>query len=127
MQKVFQHGLISLATLLSVFLFSNKAYAVCDASITGDPLFCNPLDTGGDGIDTVAEAIIVVMQFLLSVIGVLSLLFIVIAGIRYIISSGDEEKITAAKETLTSSVFGLVLALMAFQILTIIEEMLTVN
>lgn len=124
MQKVFQHGLISLATLLSVFLFSNKTYAVCDASI---PLFCNPLDTGGDGIDTVAEAIIVVMQFLLSIIGVLSLLFIVIAGIRYIISSGDEEKITAAKETLTSSIFGLVLALMAFQILTIIEEILTVN
>jgi hypothetical protein len=124
MQKVFKHGSILLAMFLHGFLFCPKTYAVCDATI---PLFCNPLDTGGNGIDTIAEAIIVVMQFLLSIIGILSLLFIVIAGIRYIISSGDEEKITAAKGTLTSSVFGLVLALVAFQILSEIEDILTVN
>lgn len=124
MQKVFQYGLILLTIFLSGFLFAPKTRAVCDAAI---PLFCNPLDTGGNGIDTIAEAIIVVMQFLLSIIGILSLLFIVIAGIRYIISSGDEEKITAAKGTLTSSVFGLLLALMAFQILSAIEDILTVN
>lgn len=124
MPQTQKHKRLILAISLLVFFYAQKVKAVCDANI---PLFCNPLDTGGNGIDTVVEVIIVVMQFLLSIIGILSLLFIVIAGIRYIISSGDEEKITAAKGTLTSSVFGLVLALMAFQILSAIEDILTVD
>lgn len=124
MRYVIKYKNILTIALLSVFLFAQKTYAVCDASI---PLFCNPLEEGGEGIDTITEAIIVVMQFLMSIIGAISLLFIVIAGIKYIISSGNEEKITAAKETLTSSVYGLVLALMAFQILTIVEDILAVN
>lgn len=124
MQKNLKHKKVILIVSLFLFLVAQKTYAVCDASI---PLFCNPLDNAGEGIDTVAEAIIAVAQLLMSIIGAISLLFIVIAGIKYIISSGDEQKITAAKETLTSSVYGLVLALMAFQILTIISEILTVN
>jgi len=115
----------SFAVCVLIFLSAAPAFAaVCDPS---SGIVCNPLDLDGSGIDTIAEAIIAVIKFLLSVMGVVSMVFIVLSGIKYVISSGNEEKIKTAKESLLSSVEGMVLALMAYGIITAVEDILQVK
>ncbi|MDD3190190.1 MAG: pilin [Candidatus Pacebacteria bacterium] len=124
--KEVKDGIFLTGIFVFIFLplFSTALASSCDPSLG---VVCNPLSSGGSGVDTVTEAIIVIIKFLLSIIGLISMLFIVIAGIRYMISAGNEEKIRAAKESFTSAFSGIVLALMAYGIITAIEEILQVN
>ncbi len=82
---------------------------------------CNPLE---GTISNLSEAIIVVTLYLLSLIGLITLLFIVFAGIKYMTSAGDEEKMKSAKSAFYSAVLGLTVALMAYGILSVINSIL---
>ena len=53
--------------------------------------------------------------------GVAALFFIIISGIKYIKSGGEEEKIKSARETLTYALIGLVLIILSFAIINIIS------
>ncbi|MFA7169242.1 MAG: hypothetical protein WC178_00070 [Candidatus Paceibacterota bacterium] len=111
--------------LVGIITIVNPAFAAtCDPN---NPYFCNPLNLGGDGIDTIADALIIIIQFLLSVIGLISMAFIIISGLKYLTSAGNEESITSAKNTLTSALMGVILALMAFGIIEVIQEILEVK
>jgi hypothetical protein len=70
------------------------------------------------------SAIITVIKYLFSIIGLFSLVFMVIAGIKYMTSAGSEQQITSAKDSFSSAVFGLVVALMAYGILDVIYGIL---
>ena len=52
--------------------------------------------------------------------GFVSLTFIVIGGFRYVISSGDPQKVAAAKDTIIYAVIGLIIALSAFTIVRLV-------
>ena len=104
---------IFVANTVSVY-----AQAICGPNI-GIP--CNPLE---GTISNLSEAIIVVTLYLLSIIGLVALLFIVFAGIKYMTSAGDEEKMKSAKSAFYSAVLGLTVALMAYGILSVINSIL---
>lgn len=69
----------------------------------------------GDSIQTV-------INVLLFIIGVVSVIMIIIGGIRYTISNGDSGQITTAKNTIFYAVIGLVIALMAFAIVDFVVK-----
>lgn len=50
------------------------------------------------------------------IIGAIAVLMIIIGGIRYITSNGDQAQVTSAKNTILYSVVGLVVAIMAYGI-----------
>lgn len=50
------------------------------------------------------------------IIGGISVLVIIIGGIRYITSGGDQAGITAAKNTILYAVIGLIVAMLAYSI-----------
>jgi len=81
--------------------------------------FVNPLGS----VDSISEFVAVVLGGLRNIVVVLSILFIVIGGVMYIISAGDEKMITRAKNTITSAMIGLAIALAAP---TFLKEILTV-
>jgi len=83
-------------------------------------VFCSVLP----GVDTLADAIILVIQYLLSIVGILSLFFIIVGGIKYMLSSGNEEKMKSAKDTTYSAGLGLAIALMAYGILEVLDSIL---
>lgn len=56
--------------------------------------------------------------------GVLAVVMIVIAGLNYATSSGDQTKVTKAKNTILYSIIGLVIVLIAFAITKFIEQQL---
>ncbi len=62
------------------------------------------------------EQIKIVVNVLLFVLGAISVIMIVIGGIRYTLSNGDSAAITSAKNTILYSVIGLIVALLAFAI-----------
>ncbi len=53
-------------------------------------------------------------------LGVAAVVMIVFGGVQYILSSGDSNKVTTAKNTIKYAVIGLVLALLSFAIVKII-------
>lgn len=57
-----------------------------------------------------------VTNVLLYIIGAISVIMIVVGGIRYTISNGDSNQITAAKNTIMYAVIGLVVAILAYAI-----------
>jgi hypothetical protein len=76
------------------------------------------LPEGGNG--AVLKAIESVVEFVVGVIGSIAVLMIVVSGIMYIVSGGDQQKAETAKKILTYSVIGLVIAILAYAIVIFI-------
>lgn len=51
---------------------------------------------------------------LLFLVGVISVIMLIIGGIRYVISGGDQNAVTAAKNTILYAIIGIVVAFLAF-------------
>ena len=58
-----------------------------------------------------------VIDLLLLVLGIVSVIMIIIGGLRYVLSNGDQSQVTAAKNTILYSVVGLVVAILSFAII----------
>ncbi len=76
---------------------------------------------GTDGIFTTAT------NLLLFVIGALSVIMIIVGGIRYVVSGGNSAQVTAAKNTILYAIVGLVVAFLAFAIINFLLGSLTNN
>jgi len=113
-------------SLSALFLIS-APYAIAATCDPAAGYFCNPLNTGGEGTDTVADFIILAIQFLMGFVGIISLFFLVLGGIRYMVAAGNQDSIATAKRTVTSSLIGLILAFIAFSIVTALEQILRVR
>lgn len=66
--------------------------------------------------DDVNDLVQVIIQILLWVIAVISVIMIIVGGLRYVISGGDAAQIKAARETIVYAVVGLVIAILSFAI-----------
>jgi hypothetical protein len=112
-------NILALLALVLFLVFTNTAIAACDPS---SPFFCNPL-----GVGTIRDALILIIKFLLSIIGLISMFFIVVSGMKYITSAGNEEAIKSAKSTMTAAMTGLALAFVSYGIIKALEKILTVK
>lgn len=61
-----------------------------------------------------------IINVMLYIIGAVSVLMLVYGGIRYTISGGDTNAVTAAKNTILYAVIGIVVALMSFAIVNFV-------
>lgn len=52
-----------------------------------------------------------ILNFLLSVTGIIAIIALVLAGILYFVSAGDEKKMRLAKTAATYSILGIILAM----------------
>jgi hypothetical protein len=55
-----------------------------------------------------------VTKTLLFLVGVISVIMLIIGGIRYIVSGGDQNAVTGAKNTILYAIIGIVVAFLAF-------------
>ena len=70
------------------------------------------------------EIILSIINWLLAFLASLSVLMIVVSGIMYITSGGDETRIGTAKKWLTYSIVGLAVALLSYVIVKAVSTML---
>lgn len=80
---------------------------------------------GGSGnTKTLPEFIKNVVDILLFIIGAVSVIMIIIGGIRYVTSNGDASQTKAAQNTILYAVVGLVVAIMAYAIVEFVVNQL---
>lgn len=72
---------------------------------------------GGGKLSTFLQQIINILLF---IIGSIAVLMIIIGGLRYVLSAGDQNAVTGAKNTILYSVVGLIVAIMAFAIVNFV-------
>ena len=68
-----------------------------------------------------------VSKVLLFVIGAVSVIMLIIGGIRYTISQGDSSAVTSAKNTILYSIIGLVVAILAYAAVDFVVNSLVEN
>jgi succinate dehydrogenase/fumarate reductase cytochrome b subunit len=73
---------------------------------------------------SVLELMKKVMNWILSILAVLTIIALVISGVRYLVSAGDEEMAATAKRNLTYAIVGLAIALSGLIIVNAIAGLL---
>jgi hypothetical protein len=67
-----------------------------------------------------------IVNILLFIIGAISVIMLIIGGIRYTVSGGDAAAVTGAKNTILYAIIGLVVAFLAFAVVNWVLGSLTV-
>lgn len=65
------------------------------------------------------------LNFLLSIAGAVSVIFVIIAGFQYVSARGNEQQAEAAKKSLFNAVIGFAVITMAWVILYVVQRALT--
>lgn len=63
-----------------------------------------------------------ITNLMLFVVGAISVIMIIIGGLRYVVSGGNSGNITAAKNTILYAVVGLIIAIMAYAVINFVLE-----
>lgn len=120
---------IILALILGLSFFAARAMAVTCPSGSWDSSsgVCIPNNTGlpsPTGSDPLADVIENVMNWLLGVIGVVSIIAFVISGLQYLLAAGDQNAMETGKRNMQWSIVGVVVALIGIIILNFVFDML---
>ncbi len=75
---------------------------------------------GGGSAPTLGSQIQTLINVLLFILGAISVVMIVLGGIRYTTSNGEASSLKSAKDTVLYAVVGLVVALMAYAIVNFV-------
>ncbi|MBC7471688.1 MAG: hypothetical protein H7196_00275 [candidate division SR1 bacterium] len=82
------------------------------------------LSTDGGGVEGTTAFIISIARTITYITAGLAILFLVIGGVRYLISS-DEKGVSAARLVIQNSIIGLVVAILAYAIISIVLSVLS--
>jgi hypothetical protein len=61
-----------------------------------------------------------ITNVLLFIIGAISVIMLIIGGVRYVVSGGDQAAVTAAKNTILYAVVGIVVAILAYALVNFV-------
>lgn len=65
-----------------------------------------------------------VTDILLFLVGAISVIMLIIGGIRYVISGGDQAQVTSAKNTILYAIVGIVVAFLAYAAVRFVTQAL---
>lgn len=80
----------------------------------------NCVSAGDQSNADLSDIFTTIVNVLLFVIGAISVIMLIIGGIRYTISGGDSGAVTAAKNTILYAIIGLIVAFLAFAIVNFV-------
>lgn len=110
------------------------AHAATDPNATTD---CNSVTSGiSHGADCAkptnapsnlfgANSIFVtITNILLFIIGAIAVIMLIIGGVRYVVSAGDQNAVTSAKNTILYAIIGIVVAFLAYAAVNFVSNQL---
>jgi hypothetical protein len=120
-KKMSKKSSVVLLLMAAVIIYSVSASVVvaAEGTSTSATAFTNPI-----AFKTVSEVVNAVMDNLRGVLVGVAMVFILIGAVMYILSAGDEKKMTTAKGAITAAMIGLAIALAAPSFLTEIIKIL---
>ena len=77
-------------------------------------------NSGGSARQDLPDVITTIINVMLFIAGALAVIMIIYGGIRYITAHGDEKQVKVAKDTIVYSVVGLIIAIIAYALVTFI-------
>ena len=130
-QRIYLTLKLTLAALLLVGIATatvdTTAYAACDTgnlsiSSGADCARGNqqPSDLFG-GNNSIFSRVTYILLFL---VGAISVIMLIIGGIRYVISGGDQAQVTSAKNTILYAIVGIVVAFLAYAAVNFVTQAL---
>lgn len=88
---------------------TSASQAVCD-SLGASGEVGGTCTTSGSGINNVLKTLLNILSF---VAGVIAVIMIILAGIRFVTSQGESQSISAARNTVIYAVIGIIIVLLA--------------
>jgi hypothetical protein len=107
---------------------AGSAYAAT-ANCTGGPDAANPIAAGascaqanGTSANLFAQGGVfqTVADTLIFLVGAVAVIFLIIGGLRYVISNGDSKAVEAAKNTILYAIIGIVVAVISFALVSFV-------
>lgn len=80
------------------------------------------VDGGGGSNQNLPDIITTIINVMLFIAAALAVIMIIYGGIRYITAHGDEKQVKVAKDTIVYSVVGLIIAIIAYALVTFIFD-----
>ena len=80
------------------------------------------VDGGGSAKQDLPDIITTIINVMLFIAAALAVIMIIYGGIRYITAHGDEKQVKVAKDTIVYSVVGLIIAILAYALVTFIFD-----
>jgi hypothetical protein len=68
---------------------------------------------------------VTITNILLFIIGAIAVIMLIIGGIRYVVSAGDQNAVTSAKNTILYAIIGIVIAFLAYAAVNFVSNQLT--
>lgn len=117
MKKLFNRfakllAIVTVVAVSSVAMLSTPTLAASASSEILSGANATGAQTGNP--TNVSSIIETTINILLFAVGILSVIMIIYAGIRYVTSAGNSQSVSAAKNTLIYSIVGLVIAIVAY-------------
>lgn len=94
--------------------------AIATQPCSGSAMFTSPLGTSC----SIRQILAVAIKWILALAGGLLLLIVIISGIKYISSAGDEERLSSAKRMLFYGIIGFAIILLAYELTTDVANVL---
>lgn len=116
MQRIKQAGYRISGTVTALVLTAQSAHAQQAASVP------NPVNE-----NDLANVLFNVVNALLLFAGAVAVLFLIIGGFRYVVSTGNPDQVDAAKRTILYAVLGLIIIFVAFVLVTLVQGWLGVE
>ncbi len=110
---------LALAVGFSAFAVATPAYANqgnCDINnlSLSSGAACSQATGTKDNLFGQGGIFQLVANTLIFLVGALAVLFLIIGGLRYVVSNGDAKQVEGAKNTITYAIMGIVVAILSF-------------
>jgi hypothetical protein len=129
MKHMIKRTLQSLLVIPALALSLSMVAPVAGAEeVTTPPTCTNEVDitnaancSAGTGQQTsLTGSFTLVTNVLLFIIGAISVIMLIIGGIRYTVSGGDSAAVTSAKNTILYAIVGIIVALLAYAVVNFV-------
>lgn len=131
LKKVLSTALMVPAFALGIGLFAQApAYAAFEQGLQDGANAAQGKDQQGDASSLFGEGgqggiFRTITNVMLFIIGAISVIMLIIGGIRYVVSGGDTTKVQEAKNTILYAIVGVVVAILAYAVVNFVIQSFT--
>ncbi|MCE7936394.1 hypothetical protein DYH10_01185 [Candidatus Saccharibacteria bacterium CPR2] len=114
--KLKVHSITGATTVAGVLALSNGVSAQCDPSSgsIGQGVQCAKPKGAAEELFGDGSIFQTITNALLFLVGAISVVMLIVGGVRYVVSAGDQNAVQGAKNTILYAIVGIVVAFLAF-------------
>ena len=101
-------------------VFADDKFNICPADSTFAALCNLNINNAGSFIGNI-------IVFILIIAIIIAVIFLIYGGIKWIVSGGDKQGVESARNHIIAAIVGLIIALLAFFIVTLVLGLLGIN